>query len=171
MSESECFPIVTQAGAIIGKASRKECHSGTFILHPVVHLHVLNVAGELYLQKRAATKDIQPGKWDTSVGGHVNFGESTVQALRREAYEELCIANFNGVFMLKYKFVSDVEAELIHSFYCVYQGELIINPNEISEGRFWSRTDIENSIGKDVFTPNFEYEYQKIVAEKLLPIG
>jgi isopentenyldiphosphate isomerase len=31
----------------------------------------------LLLQKRALTKDVQPGRWDTSVGGHyvrVRFG-------------------------------------------------------------------------------------------------
>ena len=45
------------------------------LLHPVVHLHVMREGGFLYLQKRAMDKDIQPGKWDTAVGGHVDFGE------------------------------------------------------------------------------------------------
>ena len=71
----EHFPIVNENGEIIGKATRTECHSGSFLLHPVVHLHVFNSRGELYLQKRAENKDIQPGKWDTSVGGHVDYGE------------------------------------------------------------------------------------------------
>jgi isopentenyldiphosphate isomerase len=43
----------------------------------VVHLHVFNSRGELYLQKRPEWKDIQPGKWDTAVGGHIDLGEST----------------------------------------------------------------------------------------------
>lgn len=40
------------------------------LLHPVVH-HLFNFRGELYLQKRPEWKDIQPGRWDTAVGGHV----------------------------------------------------------------------------------------------------
>ena len=80
----EYFPLVNEKGDVIGKATRAECHSGSFLLHPVVHLHVFNSQGQLYLQKRASTKDIQPNKWDTSVGGHVDFGETIEEALKRE---------------------------------------------------------------------------------------
>lgn len=71
-NNEEMFPIVDEEGNITGAATRKECHSGSKLLHPVVHLHVFNDKGELYLQKRPAWKDIQPNKWDTSVGGHID---------------------------------------------------------------------------------------------------
>lgn len=67
--KEEWFPLVDEKGETIGKATRKECHSGSKMLHPVVHLHIFNKAGDLYLQKRSINKDIQPGKWDTAVGG------------------------------------------------------------------------------------------------------
>lgn len=69
----EIFPIVNENGETIGSATRSECHSGSFLLHPVVHLHIFNERNELYLQKRSINKDVQPGKWDTSVGGHINL--------------------------------------------------------------------------------------------------
>ena len=84
-NSEEMFPIVDEEGNITGAATRGECHSGSKLLHPVVHLHVFNSKGELYLQKRPEWKDIQPGKWDTSVGGHVDLGESVEMALKREA--------------------------------------------------------------------------------------
>ena len=74
-NNQEMFPIVDEQGTITGAATRGECHSGSKLLHPVVHLHVFNSKGELYLQKRPEWKDIQPGKWDTSVGGHIDLGE------------------------------------------------------------------------------------------------
>ena len=163
MNSIEYFPIVSEDGTVIGKASRTECHSGTFLLHPVVHLHVFNSAGELYLQKRALNKDIQPGKWDTSVGGHVDFGEDTEVALRREVREELGIINFKPSFLKRYKFVSDCEAELIYSYYTVYDGPVTVDLTEISEGKFWNIADVEAQIGNDVFTPNFENEFIMIV--------
>lgn len=65
---TEWFPLVNEEGETIGKATRKECHSGRKLLHPVIHLHIFNKDGDLYLQKRSMNKDIQPGKWDTAVG-------------------------------------------------------------------------------------------------------
>mgnify|MGYP002249648339 FL=1 len=82
--KEEWFPLVDEKGETIGKATRKECHSGSKMLHPVVHLHIFNKAGDLYLQKRSINKDIQPGKWDTAVGGHIDYGETVEDALHRE---------------------------------------------------------------------------------------
>jgi isopentenyldiphosphate isomerase len=159
----EYFPVVTENGNVIGKAAREECHSGTFLLHPVVHLHVFNSAGELYLQKRASDKDIQPDKWDTSVGGHVDYGEEILNALKREVREELDIVDFEPVFIKRYKFVSSREAELVHSYYTVYNGPIHFDPSEIADGKFWNFQEIESQIGKDVFTPNFEQEFVNLM--------
>ena len=74
-NSEEMFPIVDEEGNITGAATRGECHNGSKLLHPVVHLHVFNSKGELYLQKRPEWKDIQPGKWDTSVGGPISPSE------------------------------------------------------------------------------------------------
>ncbi|HEY6914174.1 MAG TPA: NUDIX domain-containing protein [Paludibacter sp.] len=163
MHKIEYFPLVTETGEIIGKATRKECHSGSFLLHPVVHLHVFNSAGELYLQKRNMDKDIQPGKWDTSVGGHVDFGEEIPEALYREVREELGIIDFEPKFITRYKFVSKQEAELVNVFFTIYNGEIEPDPTEISEGRFWPIQEIKNQLKNNVFTPNFEQEFQTIV--------
>ena len=92
--KEEWFPVVNEQGETIGKATRKECHSGSKILHPVVHLHIFNESGDLYLQKRSMSKDIQPGKWDTAVGGHIDYGETVETALRREVREELGVVDF-----------------------------------------------------------------------------
>lgn len=167
--ETELFPIVNELGELVGKATRQECHAGTFLLHPVVHLHVLNSKKELYLQKRADSKDIQPGKWDTSVGGHVDYGESIDIALMREAQEELGIKDFEPKFMIRYKFISNRESELVNSYFCIYDGEIQANPIEISEGRFWTFDEIIDNTGKGVFTPNFESEFKMLIELKLLP--
>jgi len=168
MNIIEYFPLVNEKGELIGKATRSECHSGSFLLHPVVHLHVFNSAGELFLQKRVMNKDIQPGKWDTSVGGHVDYGEEITDALKREVHEELGIIDFDPIFMLRYKFVSDQESELVHSYYTVYNGEIKVDPVEISEGKFWKIRDIEAQLGKNIFTPNFEQEFLKIIRSLII---
>jgi len=158
----EYFPLVDETGAVVGKATRKVCHSGTFLLHPVVHLHVFNSQGCLYLQKRAMNKDVQPGKWDTSVGGHIDLGETVEQALFREAAEELGLSGFNPVFLFQYTHRSSVEQELVYTHYTVFDGPLIADPTEIEEGRFWTQEEIIQHLGSGVFTPNFEAEIERV---------
>lgn len=158
IERDEWFPLVDANGLVIGKATRCECHSGSKLLHPVVHLHVFNTAGDLFLQKRSETKDIQPGKWDTAVGGHVDYGELVDDALYREAREELGIINFTPEFIAQYVFESDVEKELVHSYKTVYNGVITLDADELEGGRFWSLTEIKENLNKGIFTPNFEGE-------------
>ena len=160
--QEEIFPIVNADGEVIGSVTRTECHASTFILHPVVHLHIFNSAGELYLQKRVMTKKIQPGKWDTAVGGHVDYGEKIEEALLRETREELGVVDFEPAFIMKNQFRSTNEAELVYIYRCTYDGTFNPDPSEVDEGRFWTLDEIRNNIGKDIFTPNFESEIEKL---------
>ena len=160
-NNEELFPLVDEEGNIIGAATRGECHDGSKKLHPVIHLHVFNSKGELYLQKRPEWKDIQPGKWDTSVGGHVDLGESVEIALKREAQQELGISDFKPEILTHYIFESERERELVFAHKTIYDG--VINPSEeLDGGRFWSIDEIKEHLGKGVFTPNFESELQRI---------
>ena len=161
-NSQELFPIVDEAGQVIGSATRGECHSGSKLLHPVVHLHVFDAQNRLYLQQRPLWKDIQPGKWDTAVGGHVDLGEEIADALRREVCEELGIEEFTPEFLLRYVFESERERELIHVFRTTYDGD--IRPTaELDGGRFWTLDEIREAIGKEVLTPNFESEIKRIL--------
>jgi isopentenyldiphosphate isomerase len=128
-------------------------------LHPVVHLHVFDGQGRWLLQKRSAAKDIQPGRWDTSVGGHVAYGETVEQALRREVREELGMEDYEPEFVRSYLFESEVERELVYSYRVVYEGPFVAEASEIDAIRFWTKEEIEKNLGKGVFTPNFEDEF------------
>lgn len=162
-NSEEWFPIVDEEGNETGKALRSVCHDGkSMLLHPVVHLHLFNTMGELYLQKRAKTKDIQPGKWDTSVGGHISPGETPLKALFREASEELGLKGFVPESLGKYVWESSRERELVNSFSTISDILPIPDKDEIDGGRYWSVKEIEENLGKDVFTPNFEFEFRKL---------
>ena len=156
----EEFPLVDENGVLMGSATRAECHSGSRLLHPVVHLHVFNPAGELYLQKRPGWKDVQPGKWDTAVGGHMALGENVEQALRREAAEEIGITDYEPEFVTSYVYDSVRERELVFVYRTVYVGE-VAPSDELDGGRWWPIAEIRENLGRGIFTNNFELEIKK----------
>lgn len=161
-TSGEMLPVVSEKGEVIAKAARSYVHGGSRLLHPVVHLHIINREGELYLQKRSSTKDLLPGYWDTAVGGHVDFGEYIREALYREAHEELGLYDFNPTPISTYVYENSAERELVNVFACVGSYQLRPDNDEVDEGRWWPMSEIEESFGKSVLTPNFEGEFQKI---------
>lgn len=158
----EMFPIVREDGTVVARAERSYCHSAAAPLHPVVHLHVIDRQQHLYLQKRSRNKDIQPGKWDTSVGGHVIYGESIMEALFREAAEELGLKNFNPVYLGSYVSESDIEKELVNIFVIVGGFSPVPDGDEVEEGRWWTFKEIDKALRNGIFTPNFVLEFKKI---------
>jgi len=155
----EWLPMVDEEGRILGKVLRSYCHNGSKTLHPVVHLHVLDGNQLIFLQKRATTKLVQPGKWDTAVGGHLAFGETIEESLIREASEEIGLVGFEAVPALKYRWDTEIESELVYCFITYHGKPGALGSDEISEGKFWKVREIEQNLGKGIFTPNFEHEF------------
>ena len=170
-NSDERFPIVDEEGHVTGSATRGECHNGSRLLHPVVHLHVFNSKGKLFLQKRPEWKDIQPGKWDTAVGGHIDYGETPEDALTREVSEELGITDFLPERVGKYVFDSCRERELVYVHRTIYDGPIRPSKEELDGGRFWSIAEIKDAIGKNILTPNFESEFQQFFANQLFHVS
>jgi isopentenyl-diphosphate delta-isomerase type 1 len=156
----ELFPIVDEQGHVIGSALREQVHGDPKLLHPVVHCLVTNSNGELLLQRRSRTKDIQPGRWDTSVGGHVAFGETIEHALRREMKEEvgLELEETDLTFLYRYVHTNPIESELVYTFSYASEGPFVRQAEEIDELRFFTCEELERSLGTGMFTPNFEDE-------------
>lgn len=160
--KEEMLPLCDKNGNIIGKELRSICHSDNSKIHPVVHVHVINSKGEIFLQKRSMKKLIQPGKWDTSVGGHICYQEKLEDALKREAWEEAGVENGEFIFITNYLWECARESEFINVYKCKYENPKIIEVDEIDEGKFWTKEEIHQNIGKGIFTPNFEKEFLKI---------
>ena len=158
----EWFPVVEPSGLVVGRSTRSYCHSGAKPLHPVIHIHIIDRFSRIYLQKRAMNKDIQPGKWDTAVGGHVSYGEGILEAVYREASEELGFTDFNPIYLETYQFESKIEKEMVNVFAVVGSYELHPDLDEVAEGRWWDLSDIDANLDKGVFTPNFESEFRMI---------
>ena len=154
----ECLEIVNQRGEIIGFAPRSKCHGDPSLMHRVSHIMVFNQTGLILQQKRAVNKDIQPGKWDTSVGGHLDIGESFEEAAYREMKEELGIHDVPIHYLYHYIWKTDIETELVRTFYCVFTGRIYYNQDEIEGVQFWNLSDLADHIHEERFTLNLKEE-------------
>jgi isopentenyldiphosphate isomerase len=172
MSDHEEFlEVVNHKGEVINILPRTCIHGNPSMTHRVVHILVFNTKGELLLQKRSMNKDVAPGKWDTSVGGHLNAGEDPLSAARREIKEELGISLGELKFLYTYIYTNSYETELVSTYACLYEGKICFNSDEIDEVKFWSLAEIHEHIGKKILSDNFEYEllhYMQLVENKEL---
>jgi isopentenyldiphosphate isomerase len=159
MSEGdEILEVVDKDGNVQGHAKRSVIHGDPSLIHRVIHVLVFDKKGRLLLQKRSMHKDVAPGKWDTSVGGHVNPGENIPEAARREMKEELGVADCPLSYLYSYLFTNHIESELVSTFSCEYNGKFFFNEEEISEIGFWDLESIRENLGKGVFSAHFEKE-------------
>ncbi|MEL4359010.1 MULTISPECIES: NUDIX domain-containing protein [unclassified Luteococcus] len=75
-------------------------HGGTGIL-------VTNSAGQVYVHRRTALKDVYPGYYDFAAGGVIAAGEEPDDCARRELAEELGVAGVELESLGEYDFVDE----------------------------------------------------------------
>lgn len=161
-NDAEMLPVVQEDGVVIAMAPRSYCHGGAHILHPVVHLYVIDRQERIYLQLRSQKKKLFPGKWDVAVGGHVIYGESVLEALFRESEEELHLREFNPRNIGSYCYDTPSDYELVNIFAITGNYSPAPDKVEVESGRWWTVKEIEKELRSDVFTPMFVSEFKKI---------
>ncbi len=147
--DNEIYDLVDIDDRVIGQATRKKIHQNN-LLHRSVHVFVFNPQGDLYLQKRALSKDENPGFWDTSCAGHLDAGEDYLTAANRELMEELTISEPLHPFM-QIKACKESYWEHVHAYTCTTHQPIKINPAEIQEGRYWSLDEISHALSQKQF--------------------
>ena len=161
---AEYFDIYDEAGNHLGKALREECHGNPALIHCTAHVAVLHPeSGKLLLQKRRMDKDIQPGKWDTAVGGHLDSGENFESAARRELSEELGVKDEVELFHLfDSRIRNSIESENTRVFGVKLAGPFEFQRSEIDEVRFFSAAELDSPEWKKNFTPNLIEELEDL---------
>ena len=161
----EFFDVYNPDGSWRGRFLRSECHGNPELIHKSVHVVVLDSSGtKILLQKRSLCKDIQPGKWDTAVGGHVAAGESVEAAARRELKEELGIDGTPEIFFTS-TIRNDVESENVTVFKLTSDGPFDFSADEIDEVQFFELALFRDECVRmrEDFTPNLQRELGDVI--------
>lgn len=79
--------VVDENDNVIGQALRSEIHAKG-LLHREANVLFVTPQKEIVLQKRSMTKQNNPGLLSVTVGGHVDCGETYLDAAIRETFEE-----------------------------------------------------------------------------------
>ncbi len=165
-TQDEIYDVVDAEDRVIGQATRREIHEKS-LLHRSVHTFVFDPGGNLFLQKRAETKDENPGYWDSSSAGHVNAGEDYLTAAQRELSEELGIVEPLTPFT-RIAACADTFGEHVTAYTCTTTQTLTLDPGEISEGRYWHPDEIHTALAANShpFTSTFKLLFFQYLTKK-----
>lgn len=108
----EFLPIVNERGNIVGRALYMELHGGNKMLHPAVHLLVINAKGEI----------MRRYWW------HVAFGDTAEKTLKRKMAESLGLSGVKPVLKRQYIREAKTEKELVSVFTIVSEEDLPVTP-------------------------------------------
>ncbi|MEW6744707.1 MAG: NUDIX domain-containing protein [Planctomycetota bacterium] len=163
VESEEWLDIVDAGDRVIGRAPRAAFHGNPALRHRAVHTHVVDRAGRLLLQRRSHTKEVQPGRWDTAVGGHVASGESYQSAVHREVSEELGLAEAPLEELYAYEWRSPIETELVRTYLLLHEGPFRAPPSEILALEWFDLGRLRAPDLRRLMTPNLRDELRRLV--------
>lgn len=165
-SSVEWFDVVDREDRIVGRCTREEVHRRG-LLHRAVHVFVYRPEGDVFLQKRSATKDTAPNRWVSSCSGHVDQGENYLGAAVRELGEEIGISvdPRRLVEVGRVPAVSETGWEFVRVYRLDdWEEGLTLDPVEIQEGRWLPPQDVDAWLRQDpgIFSMSFRYLWARL---------
>ena len=129
----------------LGTMGKMEAHLKA-VLHRAFSVFIFNDQGELMLQQRAMHKYHSPGLWANTCCSHPRPDEEVMQAAHRRMVEEMGFdCELTKLFDFVYKAELEhglSEHEFDHVLVGTYNGEPVINTEEVMEWRWRSMDDI-----------------------------
>ncbi len=143
----ELLDIVDGEDRVIGRASRREVHADGS-LHRAVHLFMVNDRNQILLQRRSQWKADWPGRWDSSVSGHVTAGCGYDETVFREAEEEIgyrC-SDPAPVLLIEANEMTEQEWVQIYVEKLTRRPRLQPDPLEVSDLRWWGFDELVEAL-------------------------
>ena len=141
--------LVNENDEPIGLMNKMEAHEKA-VLHRAFSVFVLNDNNEVMLQQRAHHKYHSPLLWTNTCCSHQRAGETNIEAGKRRLFEEMGFeVELKELFHFIYKAPFDnglTEHELDHVMIGYYNGEPIINDDEVESWKWMKIEEIKDDI-------------------------
>lgn len=165
-SADELVTIVDEENNEIKVVPRREMRAGR-LPHRATYILVFNFKGELYVQKRTQTKDVFPGCYDVAAGGVVLAGESYEEGAARELAEELGIHGTSLTPLFDFFYEDEYMRLWGRAFSCRYDGELLLQEEEIESGEFMKVDEVFHLAESEPFTPDCVYVLRRHLEDRI----
>src|SRR5690554_4050994 len=166
MTTQEEVILVNELDEPIGLMEKIEAHEKA-LLHRAFSVFILNDDNEIMLQQRAAHKYHSPLLWANTCCSHQRVGETNIEAGKRRLREEMGIeTDLRELFSFIYKAPFDnglTEHELDHVMIGEFNGEPILDPEEVAAWKWMRPEDIKKDIA---IAPDNYSAWFKIIFEK-----
>lgn len=130
---------------VLGQVTRAQMRAEN-LLHRSVAILCKNRRGQIYVQRRADTKDVFPGLHDMFVGGVVAAGETYDEAARREIAEELGITGGEPRYLFFTRYEGPHSRALIRVYEVVWDGPIVHCDGEVAWGRFFDVAELDQAL-------------------------
>jgi isopentenyldiphosphate isomerase len=161
----EIITIVDADNNVVGSARRRVMRAKG-LPHRASYILVFNSKGELFIQKRTMSKDIYPGYYDVATGGVVLADESYDLSAERELAEELGARNTPLTSHFDFKHEDDNNIVWGRLYTCIYDGEIILQEEEVESGEFMSINQVLELSKNKPFTPDGLYVFKRYLKLK-----
>lgn len=153
----EYLDILTENGVYTNqKAEKLECHQKGY-WHRSAYAFIINSKNEVLLQIRSHLKKVEPNTIDITLGGHILAGEFGIDALIREAKEELGIEiKENDIKYLTCSTSENIDNKKnvinrqFNEYFVIFKDiqidKLIIQPEEVEKVIFFTKDEILDKI-------------------------
>ncbi|MDR3260979.1 MAG: hypothetical protein LBT78_04005 [Tannerella sp.] len=160
LQREKWLPVLNGRGKVIGRiAYSVTFSSGVKYCHPVVRVAVVHHE-MLYLIQRADDSPVSPGMLDYPFLGYVAFKRTMRQTLQELMGMFMPWSLLKPRFLVRYLFENEKVSSLV-SFYAITlrTEDKLAKYVKQKNGKWWTKKQIDENLGKGIFSEYFEKEY------------